>query len=610
MNVYPKPESKNAPFSTEIDACQRAQEVLLNCYCREVAGPEGHLCVGPLFGQNDWPMSLRMILSHGGGQAMHVLLPHTCGRLLTVVSHASATGNYRYQSALFHKSPGQPWKLLDWESAATLLLNELSLKYELPANAELMDQIRNSVAVTARLLSAASADPLPEDPIRAYVHSEQSLTFGHPFHPAPKSRQGFSSDDIARYSPEMRVSFPLHYFAVRHEDITQQSLLERECQRIVAERGPDTEPGFSAVPVHPWQAAYLLGLPLVRQAVASGRMRYLGEHGKDFYPTSSIRTLYQPGNPYFYKFSLNVRITNCVRKNAWYELESAMQVTRLLRPLLSALYRQFEGIRVLEEPAFMSVDFHDRDAGLNREVVEGFGMILRQGLDGMLATGARPVLAGALFGDHLYGEARLHHMLQETAHLKNASVNSVAERWFYEYVERLMYPVFHLFFVHGVIFEPHLQNVVIGIRDGVPTQIFLRDFEGVKLVSERYREGHLPGISHKAHESLCYGDDQGWNRISYCLFVNNFCEAIDHLAAERPALQRRLWAIVRHHMQRYQSRFGNFASARRVNALLGGQPLPGKANLINRFFKRPDRGATYVPVTNPMATASEAVAWN
>lgn len=603
-------KSIHALSPAEIEAGQRSQETLLNCYCREVAGPEGHLSVGPLFGQNDWPMALRMRLQRASRQVMHVQLPHTGGRLLTVVAGASPTGNFRYHSPLYHKAPGKPWVLLDWEATAALLLNELSLKHQVPPNTELLTQIHNSVAVTTAALSVAPPSRVAENPAQAYIDSEQSLTFGHPFHPAPKSRQGFSDADMRRYSPEMRTHFALHYFAAHREDIVQQSLAAQSCAELIAPHAPTVDEGFIALPVHPWQAGHLLGLSLVREAVARGRLRYLGPRGDAFFPTSSIRTLYQPGNPYFYKCSLNIRITNCVRKNAWYELESAMQVTRLLRPLLPELYRQFDGLRVLEEPAFMSVDLRDSDIERNRAVIEGFGMILRESVDDLLLPGASACLAGALFGNRAVSEARLRTVLTDIACRESIAFDDVAEHWFAQYVERLLYPVLYCFFAHGLIFEPHLQNVVLGLRAGWPRQIFLRDFEGVKLVPERYPDASLLDIGPRARESLWYSADDGWNRIAYCLFVNNFCEAIVQLAPESPTLQRRLWAVVRHHLHCYQSRYGDTPSARRINAVLAGQPFPGKANLINRFFKRPDRATSYVPVTNPIATMGEGTLWN
>lgn len=597
--------------AAELEAGQRSQETLLNCYCREVASPNGELTIGPIFGQNDWPMSIKLMLQQKGGLAMEIVLPHTGERLLTIVSFYSVTGNFRYRAPIFHKAQNKPWAMLESGELASVLLRELSQKYKLPPNTELMEQINSSVAMTKLALSLPVGEAFPDDPLYAYIDSEQSLTFGHPFHPAPKSRQGFSEGSLLRYSPEMRTCFPLHYFAIRKEDIRQESLLPESCSEAVSRISPAVVPGFVAMPTHPWQADYLLGLPLVKQALESGRMRYLGEQGQDFYPTSSIRTLFQPNNPYFYKFSLNVRITNCVRKNAWYELESAMQVTRILRPLLGQLYNSFDGIRVLEEPAFMSVDMGDPDSEANNKVVEGFGMILRQSFNGILLPKTKPILAGALFGNHIYSEQRLRRLVENIATRGAIPLNTAIEQWFTKYLKLVLHPVLHCYFAYGLIFEPHLQNVVIGIQEDWPRQTFLRDFEGVKLVQERHPADQLQGISERARESLWYSSEQGWNRISYCLFVNNFCEAISQLAPDQPVLQQRLWQLVGQSLQEYQAHYGDTVSARRINALLSGQPFPAKTNMINRFFKRPDRDAAYVPVTNPISSVGGGTpAWS
>jgi len=590
------------------EAGRRSMETLLNCYCREVAGPEGRLSVGPLFGQNDSPAAVRLALQRSGGHIMHIRLPLTDQRLLTLVDGASATGNYRYRSPLYGKSTGKPWALLDWQALAGLLLRELSLKYELPTNDELMQQIHDSVAVTSAVLGASRPGRFSREPLQAFIESEQSLVFGHPFHPAPKSRQGVSYEEMLRYSPEMGTRFPLHYFAVRREYLLQQSALAEPCDRIVAAQAPaglaaDRE--FALIPTHPWQARHLLGHPSVAAAIRTGRIRDLGQHGAHYYPTSSIRTLFHPENPYFYKCSLNIRITNCVRKNAFYELEGALQVTKIMRTLTPHLRQQFPGLRVLEEPAFISVDLKLDEMQLGKEVTEGFGMILRQSFAEVLLPGVTPLLAGALFGNHVYGEARVHELLAGMGQLEET-----AEQWFSRYVAELMYPVLYCYFAHGVIFEPHLQNVVIGVAEGEPRQVFLRDFEGVKLVQERYREKQLEAISPRAREALWYSAEQGWKRIAYCLFVNNFCEAINRIGVGKPALQNRLWAVVRHHLHAYQSQYGDDVSTRRINALLSGEPFPGKANLINRFFRRPDRASGYLPVNNPLGALGEGGAWS
>ncbi len=594
------------------EANRHSMKTLLNCYCREVAGPQGQLSVGPLFGQNDWPQSVHMAL-RSGGRIMHIRLPISGARLLTVVEGASLTGNYSYQSSFYCKAPAKAWDLLDWEGLASLLLRELSLQTETPENDELMQQIRDSVGVTTALLQASRPGPFAAEPMQAFIDSEQSLVFGHPFHPAPKSRQGVLHEDMLRYSPEMGASFPLHYFAVRREDLLQQSVLDTPCDQIVAAQAPAgllADDEYGLIPAHPWQARYLLGHPSVAQAIRTGRMRDLGPQGAHYYPTSSIRTLFQRDNPYFYKCSLNIRITNCVRKNAVYELEGALQITRILRALMPALQQRFPGLRVMEEPAFLSVDLKQNDAQRDKEVTEGFGMILRSGFKDGLLPGGTPLLAGALFGNHLYGAARMRELLAQMRQRCPMSFEAAAEQWFSRYVAEVMYPVLYCYFSHGIIFEPHLQNVVIGVVAGEPQQVFLRDFEGVKLVRERHSEHQLQGTSVQARQALWYSNDLGWKRVAYCLFVNNFCEAINQIGAGSPTLQRSLWAQVRHHLHVYQGRHGNTSSGLRIKSLLSGEPFPGKTNLLNRFFKRADRATTYVPVANPLGALGKECTWN
>ncbi|MGJ0430677.1 IucA/IucC family protein [Methylobacter sp.] len=589
--------------SAEDQAGQRSLETLLNCYCREVASPAGQISIGPLFGQGDWPMALRTALGQGGGKAMHILLPRSGERLLVAVDQSSPTGNYRYRSPFYHKSPGRPWAPLDWRTLATLLLRDLAEQNDVPFNEELLEQIRDSVAVTGAIL-AVPQPAMPCDTLAAYLDSEQSLAFGHPFHPAPKSRQGFSAADLQRYAPELRASFPLHYFAVRREHWLQNSLLPASTDALLATQAPadlQADDDFALLPTHPWQARYLLSQPLVRTAIEQDRLRDLGPQGPAYFATSSIRTLFHPDNLYFYKCSLQVRITNCVRKNAIYELEGALQVTRIMQTVWPRLAAQFPTLRVLEEPAYASVRLGGHEDQADREAAEGFGLILRQGLDPADTATVTPLLAGSLFGNHTRGQARLADIMDRLAKKQASPREVVAEDWFSAYVQQLLPPVLHCFFDHGIVFEPHLQNVLLGLTEDWPSHIWLRDFEGVKLITGRFNAISLDTVEARVRQGLFYSDDQGWNRIAYCLLVNNFCEAVAQLSVLHPSLEQRLWRIVGHQLRHYLAQHGNPNAARRINALLAGAPFPAKANLINRFYKRPDREAAYLPLPSPLA---------
>ena len=587
------------------EAGLRAMETLLNCYCREVAGPEGLVNIGSLFGKNDWPLALRAVMPQG--EVMQVMMPRINIRLLLVITD-SLTGNYRYSNTAYYKMPGRSWADLQWDKLAVLILEDLSLKYEQPFNYELLAQIRESVSVTRTFLNRDDIT-LAKEPLQAFIDSEQSLRFGHPFHPAPKSRQGFTPEDVITYSPEMGVGFQLHYFSVQREYLLQSSILETPCDELIHTDSAilltEQRADFALLPVHPWQANYLLQLPLVQDAITQGKLCDLGVQGDLYYPTSSIRTLYHPDKAYFYKCSLHVRITNCVRKNAIYELDGALRVTEIMSKLLPELSACFPGLRIMEEPAYQSIDLRAKDEQQNRLVTEGFGMILRQGIKSILDEGITPLLAGALFGNTGFGTDWLEGLLAEHGQQQGLSRDEAAESWFSAYVEQLMPPILYCFFKHGVIFEPHLQNVLIGMKDGCPQQLFLRDFEGVKLQADIF-ETQLFNETEQVRSALCYPKEKGWKRIVYCLFVNNFCEAINQLAKSDSKLEIRLWAVVSEQLMAYQQQHGNTRSLEQVNSLLAGKPFPAKANLINRFFKRADKQVIYVPLHNPLKGSVEA----
>ncbi len=101
---------------------------------------------------------------------------------------------------------------------------------------------------------------------------EQALITGHPLHPTPKSREGLTEAEAARYSPEARGAFPLHWFAarpVRRPGRLSSTGRRRTCWRPsrAACRPPA---GTVLVPAHPWQAQDVVHRPPVRALLDAG----------------------------------------------------------------------------------------------------------------------------------------------------------------------------------------------------------------------------------------------------------------------------------------------------------------------------------------------------
>ncbi len=213
-----------------------------------------------------------------------------------------------------------------------------------------------------------------------------SLLFGHRFHPTPKARSADRSAWTA-YAPEASAAFPLRLLAVRDGLVAQECAVPGAAEPL--DRLHPVPDGYRLLPVHPWQYGLLGDDPLLRAAVERADVLDLGCGGPEFAPTASVRTLYGDGG--FLKFSLNVRITNCLRKNASYELSGAVALTRLLAPVLDGLAVRFPGTGMLREPAYRSLALPGPDGGTDLGLLEGFGVIVRDGLAGQLRPGVTAV---------------------------------------------------------------------------------------------------------------------------------------------------------------------------------------------------------------------------
>ncbi|WP_371664273.1 IucA/IucC family siderophore biosynthesis protein [Streptomyces sp. NBC_00280] len=538
---------------------------LLNCLLREVSGPERQTVV------DDGHLLLR--------------LPRRGVLLRVGLRRTSLLGAHRFSGPVSERAD-DGWAVVDWRRLAEYTRDELSLRTG-ERNEEFLEQIASSHrAVTVALAGERPAGPA-DGHLAAYLASEQSLLFGHRFHPTPKARTG-DPRAWAAYAPETGAVFPLRHLAVRAHLIAEESAAPWALAALDGQR-TDVPDGYRLLPTHPWQYDTLRQHPLLRAASERGDILDLGPGGRPFAATASVRTLYDGET--FLKFSLNVRITNCLRKNSSYELSGAVALTRALAPALADLAERFPGSAVLREPGYRTLALPGPDGTADRELFEGFGVIVREGLPRHLAPGATPLLAAAVADEYPSGAAHVSRLLTDAD-------PDTALDWWSAYLELLVPPVLAAYFDHGLVLEPHLQNVLICVgADGRPAQVLFRDLEGTKLVPEHHAET-LTAVPADVAGPMTYDAERGWDRVVYCLLVNHIAELLAALADLHPHAEAELWARVRDTLRSYADRSG---CPPRLAALLAGVPLPAKTNLLTRWDRKADREAGYVRLPSPLA---------
>ncbi|NEB29025.1 IucA/IucC family siderophore biosynthesis protein [Streptomyces sp. SID14446] len=410
------------------------------------------------------------------------------------------------------------------------------------ANTELPAEMTGSRDVVAALLRARARTTPPRDP---YRRSEQSLILGHPHHPAPKIRGGGPAADWLPYAPEAYASFPVDLLAVREDAVVEDG------DTTALDAFGEAPPGYRLLPAHPWQLALTRSSPAIREAFTDGRLLRLGRTGRPLWPTAAIRTVYAPDEDLFVKFSLDVRITNDIRRLWRHDLLK-------LRATDAATAAAFAS---LGGPAAWLSDRGYRTAAF---AFEELAVLVRDGFAGHLLPGATPLLAAALVEGF---EGSPLDRLTDPAD------------WWAAYLRQVVPPVLEAFARHGVVVEAHLQNTVVAVdAQGLPVQALFRDAEGVKL---------LPGVTREA----------GWERLVYCLVVNHLAELAALLAERFPGADP--WPAVRAELLR-RATDGDLPE---IAALLTSPTLPGKTNLLLRWTDADGADARYVPLPNPLATS-------
>ncbi len=572
-------------------------EALLRCWTRETGMP---VRPGPL----------------------QVALPATGLTLVTHVRYASITGWHRFGPVRLQRSDGADAGPADPVLAIALVATEaIARGGVLPGGippgelADLVERTADSVRRVAAFLSGPGSgpdrsgtgvDPRPfDDPCRgAFLDAEQALLLGHLHHPAPKNRDGITSAEAAAWSPELRASFRLHWFAADPAVVSQDAVTHSP-----ALRGRDTAALFAdlaefadadgriLVPAHPWQARDALQRPRIAGMVEAGLLEPLGERGAPWHPTSSVRTVYRPGTEVMLKLSLGLRITNSRRELTRKELRRGVEIHRLLDlGYLAATTAAHPSFSIVRDPGWLAVDEPHRPGGPK---LNGLDVVVRE-VPGQISE--LRALVGLVAPRPQQGLSRLGEQVT------TGGLDPTA--WVAAYTDLVLVPMLHLYAATGIGLEAHQQNTLVRIaQDGQVVGGAFRDNEGYYLAASRLPE--LLRARGPTNSALMVVEDRiVEDRMSYYLLRNQVmgmvgCLAVDGLAGEPELLD----ALA----DRLRAALPGLAAAgpdgdRLARRWLTAATLPCKGNLFTRLHgidevQAPlDAQSVYLDTPNPLAT--------
>ena len=573
-------------------ACELAQDAtverLLNSYLRESAATPA-------------------VDRTARGATVTIAFPLMGVSIVGPAAYLSAIGHHRYGPG-FEVRPGDGTTrpLSGYGEVASLVTGELAAADPDPIEgsvrrAALCAQVEDSAAKTERYLEHCLADGdgsllHAPDP---FLAAEQGLLLGHPFHPAAKASEGFDDEDLERYAPEMRASFPLHWLAAAPHLVAEERLDDgppldppEDVRRAAAARLEDGRSAWPLLPCHPWQAAHLARLPAAAELFAAGTLVALGPLGPRVHPTSSVRTVWDPGWGRLLKLPLSVRITNFVRENPPEHLRRSIDVSRVLAGL-----GDLEPWSGLASPSFTVL----REIGYrmivspSEPLSAATGVVYREAPTIGRGPAAAPMVVAVLLepapSDGLPPLVRaVEQAGRGPAHVR---------AWLRRYLEISLVPLSRLLVRAGVSLEAHTQNSLVKLDGGWPGRFCVRDLEGASINGAHQRAVDGYGGLIPAGSPAFYPESEAWQRFTYYVLVNHVGQLVATLAEHLGPLEAELWDVVRHILTGQAEQHGTDPAAAPLRRLLDQRELPAKANLRSRFGQHSER-PLYVGIPNPL----------
>jgi len=387
---------------------------------------------------------------------------------------------------------------------------------------------------------------------QTFIEAEHNLVTGHNFHPLTKSREGFTREDLIMYSPEMNGRFKIHYFLVHPDAVLERSAMDKPFSLLMREEifrhvsdGSEThvhlteKSDWKPVPVHPWEARYLLGTSDVKEMLSEGVLIDLGPLGPFYTATASVRTVYNEENLWMFKFSMHVKITSAERINHLEEMFRGYDFSRLLNKAVNKeLHKDHSDIEFLNDPGFISVHLRGKN-------IEGFNTSFRVNpFVGARAKTNTGLLASLCQDGILNHNPRIVSVMEATANALGCSITDAAKKWFGKYLDILLHTTTTMFEKYGFICELHQQNVLIELDESyMPSRLYLRDNQSYLFRKECKKKICSVLKDLEGEESAFVGDTELLDLLSHFLITSNIMALIKVFGCNQIIEERELIKI-------------------------------------------------------------------
>lgn len=350
--------------------------------------------------------------------------------------------------------------------------------------ANFLEEMHNTLYADLRLLARSRSVSAAE---LASWSGEKIQTFlkGHPKLLQNKGRIGWSAQDQDIWGPENERPVQFYWLAVKKdlavsgisqdlsfEDILADCMTEFSDFAALLEAKQISLNDYFLVPIHPWQWERYIKTQYGTE-LAAGDIQFLGAFGDLYLPQISLRTFSNISRPekLDIKLPLTILNTSAIRGIPGKYMKQGPALSSELSRICAS-DKVLNQTQVLEEKAGVSVvhPIFSKIKGAPYRYHELLGVLWRQSSQSKINSDENAIIAGSLF----HRDEKEKSLIGAYIAQSGLSIDT----WLRQYFDHVFIPLYHLQAQYGIGLVAHGQNVVVRIKDGTPTGLFLKDFQG------------------------------------------------------------------------------------------------------------------------------------
>ncbi|MFV0248360.1 MAG: IucA/IucC family protein [Tenacibaculum sp.] len=371
------------------------------------------------------------------------------------------------------------------ENQATFGINSFTLTHY-------VEELIHTLYADAYILAKGRLDS--SKLVNADFQTIEHLMGGHPWVIVNKGRIGFSSEDYNNYSPEADKMFNLLWVAAHkkrasfhlEKSFDENKFFEKELGKEklmsfmqILKQADLNFDDYIFIPVHPWQWNNKLAIQFAPD-IATKHLLLLGEGEDKYSPQQSIRTLFNKSSPdkCYVKTAVSILNTSHIRGLSPKQLSVAPSLTTWLKNMLeSDPDLQKMGVVLLGEIASVSY-MHSQYSKISTppyQYNEFLGAMWRESPVNCLKEGEKLMTMASL----LYIDDKGESLVQELIKKSGLSTNN----WLKSYLRAYLKPIMQIYYRHSIALDPHGQNVILIMKNYIPSRIAIQDFVGDILLN-------------------------------------------------------------------------------------------------------------------------------